>query len=234
MKKTLVLLAACLLAGTATAQEEDNIWERPENKAVVEVKENSIEKAFAAEGSNGRFGVVKVSAGPAWITSKMYYTQYDYVKNRLGYEMAVNYENVGRKGWGYAIDVNYNRTTYDIPMSFSLVHAGPGLVYAGVLGGHWRLSLEMGAGLTYYQEDSQQYGGYQSGYFAKSEVHHQFGFGMASRLSVEYMFSEKFGIGLDWNSSYSLMKNNSGIDLPDNESYGITHTALLLGVRFYD
>ena len=228
MKKTLVLLAGCLLAGTATAQEEDNIWERPENKAVIVVPETGYDRDNVVKTADGRLSVLKVSAGPAWITSKMYYTERSYIKNQGGYELAVNYELVGRKGWGFTADLNYNRTKYDGLSDISLVHVGPGASYSGIVDDRWRLSIQMGAGMAIYEESFKMYYNYYG-----SSQYTEVGFGLTSRLGAEYMLSKKWGIGLDLSSSVALLRNETGISLPDNETYGIAHSALLFGLRYY-
>ena len=224
MKRFFITMMVAAVAVVAQAQEE-NVWEKPENKAVVVVTEEEDVESV----SKRHTGALKVSAGPAWITSKMYVSENNYERNEPGFECAVNYEYIGRKGWGLSVDINYNRTGYDYAYAksvFHLIHFGPGVVYA-TTEGHWRLSAELGAGVTYCEE-----------HVSGSNVNvwsgnNQAGFGVNARLGAEYMISEKFGIGIDLNSEQMYLHNKVGLNLKKNEFYGIAHSAILLGARFY-
>jgi len=223
MRNAFLLLMGLVITGSAMAQEEDNIWEKPENKAVVVVTDD-------VENSHSRMGTLKVSAGPAWITSKMYTSEDSYIRYEPGFECAVSYEHVGSKGWGLSIDMNYNRTSYELLYSkstFHLLHIGPGVVYAGV-DEHWRYSIELGIGVTYCEEKvDSDYGTY---IFSGNN---QVGLGFNSRIGAEYMLTEKFGIGVDLNGALMLMKNKMGYNPKDLKIYGISHCAVLIGPRFY-
>lgn len=211
----------------AVAQVEDNIWEREENKAVeIKAEESPQTRNESAVVTDDRKGVLKVSVGPSMTTSKMYYSESDYLSNVFGYEVAVNYEHpLGDHGWGMSVDVDYNYTPYDYIPNVSLLHIGAGVVYSEVLK-RVRLSAQLGVGVGYCEEKINTYYEYLPN---KARL----GFSMSSRLGIEYMLSRKVGIGIDLASFRCYMSNDSGYDLPGNEQYGIAHIAALLGVRFY-
>ena len=216
----------------AVAQVEDNIWEREENKAVeIKAEESPQARNESAVVTDGRKGVLKVSVGPSMTTSKMYYSESDYLSKVFGYEVAVNYEHpLGDHGWGMSVDVDYNYTPYDYIPNISLLHIGAGVVYSEVLK-RVRLSAQLGIGVCNCEEKART--GYDSFNVYSYPDKGRLGFSMSSRLGIEYMLSRKVGIGIDFASFRCFMSNDSGYDLPDNEYYGIAHIAALLGVRFY-
>lgn len=223
MRKAFLLLTGLVITGTVMAQEEDNIWEKPENKVVVvEYDETDNESSYT--------GALKVSAGPAWITSKMYTSEDSYIRNQPGFECAVSYEYIGRKGWGFTFDLNYNHTSYDYAYAksyFHLIHLGPGVIYA-YADDHWRYSIELGVGMAYCREKVDT----DNNIFVYSG-NNQVGLGLNSRLGLEYKITKKFGIGVDLNGALLFLKNEVGLRMKDSELYGISHSAIHIGPRFY-
>ena len=219
-----VLTTGCRL--TASAQEV-NEWEPGLSGTAASVVTYE-HKADRVDARKKMPGALKVSFGPAWMTSKVYVDQYNYFSNKGGYELMLNFETFGRSNWGFSADLNYNRTSYTGYVDTSLLHLGPSLLYGGVLGEHWRLTIGLGLGLSMYNEKLDK----QYTYFGSGEST-EFGFGMMSRVGVEYMLNSKWGIGLDINSAMSFISNDSGQPLPDGEASGFSHTAFLIGVRQY-
>ena len=225
----LFIIAILLLTGGGmqVQAQEVNEWE-PGLSGTAATVETYEHKADRVDARKKMPGALKVSFGPAWMTSKVYVNQYNYFSNKGGYELMLNFETFGRSNWGFSADLNYNHTSYKGYADISLLHLGPGLLYGGVLGEHWRLTVGLGLGLSMCNETLDK----QYTYFGSGEST-EFGFGMMSRVGVEYMLNSKWGIGLDINSAMSFISNNSGQPLPDGEASGFSHTAILIGVRQY-
>ena len=56
---------------------------------------------------------------------------------------------------------------------------------------------------------------------------------MLGRIGIDYMFSEKLGLGLLLNSKRITMKKPEGFELQDDEYYGFGSIGILLGLQFY-
>lgn len=163
--------------------------------------------------------VVRFSAGPAWITSRMYTNaSYDYVNNQSGMELAADMEFFGKKGLGLSLSFRGNHTYYGKKVgSITLLNLGACLAYSTMLSQRWRFDYAFGPGF---------------GCFLNSETS-ELGINIMGRISAEYMLTPKFGIGADLLGSTMWMDKPDGIHLPDNESYGVTRFGLLIGARLY-
>ena len=224
----LFIIAILLLTGGGmqVQAQEVNEWEPGLSGTTATVTTDEY-KADRVDARKKMPGALKVSFGPARITSKVYVNEYDYFKDKGGYEVMLNYETFGRSNWGFSADLNYNRTSYKGYVDISLLHLGPGLLYGGVLGEHWRLTVGLGLGMSIYNEKLDK----QYTYFTSGES--KFGFGMMSRVGVEYMVNDQWGIGMDINSALAFIGNGSGQSLPDGETSGFSHVGFLFGVRKY-
>ena len=225
----LVILVSLLLAGTASMQaQSDNIWETPERQQSTLQAAKKEALPIAKQKSEDYTSALRLSVGPSWITSKVYVGwNGDYVTSQMGYELAADYECVGRKGWGWGLNASFNRTNYDGYGRLSLFHIGPSAVYAGMLGSHWRMSGTLGLGMALCYQDDFNRGG------IGADDSTEGGIGILERFSVEYMLSERIGIGLDLNGHVSLLVNGSGVSLPNDEINGFVRYSVLLGCRFH-
>ena len=205
--------------------QERNEWESrlSGNDAVVNTDEYKTDRVDVRKKMPS---ALKVSFGPAWMTSKVYVDQYGYFSNKGGYELMLNYEAFSRSNWGFSVDLNYNRTSYNGYADISLLHFGPGLLYGGVLGKHWRLTVGLGLGLSMCNEKLDK----QYTYFGSGEST-EFGFGMMSRVGVEYMVNDQWGFGMDISSAIAFISSEQS--LPEGETSGFSHTAFMFGVRKY-
>ena len=163
--------------------------------------------------------VVRFSAGPSWITSRMYTNaSYDYVTNQSGLEMAADLEFFGKKGLGLALSFRGNHTSYGEKVgSITLLNAGACLAYSAMLSQRWRFDYAFGPGV---------------GCFLNTEST-KVGLNIMGRISAEYMVTPKFGIGADLAGCTMWMSKPEGIHIPDNESYGVARFGLMIGARLY-
>lgn len=227
MKNKILLLSLLmvLMAPLQTLAQKVNEWEPA---AITETSDST--QNVKAKSTPKVPGVLKVGFGPAWVISKMYVSSNEYYKDQGGYEMMVNFEDFGDSYWGFSADLNFNSTSYKNVADISLLHMGCGVLFGGVMGRHWRLTLGMGLGVSIYWEKTDTNGyPYYYTYDKSSEV----GLGLLSRVSLDYMFNDSWGIGIDLNRSIAFMKDYSGISKSNNEISGIARMAIMLGVRKY-
>ena len=227
MKNQILLLSLLmvLMAPLQTLAQKVNEWEPA---AITETSDST--QNVKAKSTPKVPGVLKVGFGPAWVISKMYVSSNEYYTNQGGYEMMVNFEDFGDSYWGFSADLNFNRTSYKNVADISLLHMGCGVLFGGVMGRHWRLTLGMGLGVSIYWEETEINGfRYNYAYNKSTEV----GLGLMSRIGLDYMLNDNWGIGIDLNRSLTFMKDNSGISRANNEQSGIARLSVMLGVRKY-
>ena len=190
-------------------------------QAVVQQQVADWEKTHDSRG-----GLVKISVGPAWTTSKLYLT-YDgkeYVTNQRGYALSLSISNTGGKAYGFGCDFYGCYTKIDVPSmlsyvdcSYTMMYLGPCALIGGNLADWLRLDASMGLGAVYYQDDGDT----------------KFGFGTRFSLGLEFMVSKNAGLGIDLVRQLSLFKRPEGFKLPDNEIYGYQQVAVMMTGRFH-
>lgn len=158
-----------------------------------------------------------VSAGPAWITSKVY-TSHEWYSWRTGMELTGEYNCVFSGGTGFGITYTSNITSYPNAGDLKQYYVGPSLVYAGFLGSHWHAKVDVGIGYTNCSDELSSEGGV----------------GLKSGLSIEYLPCRNVGIGLEMISVSSYLGKQPEI-APDNsnERNGVARIGLTLGLRVY-
>ena len=166
--------------------------------------------------------LLKVSAGPVWTTSKIYYADDKYVTGQRGYAFSVSMAKTGNKPYGFGADFYGSYTNVDVPGSnsddsYTLMYMGP----CGLIGGNltdWlRLDASFGLGLSYYQDDGQT----------------EFGLGIRSSLGLEFLITKNTGIGVDLVRQLALFKRPDGFNQPEGEAYGFNHLGVMVTARYH-
>lgn len=158
-----------------------------------------------------------VSAGPAWITSKVY-TSHEWYSWRTGMELTGEYNCVFSGGTGFGITYTSNITSYPNAGDLKQYYVGPSLVYAGFFGSHWHAKVDVGIGYTNCSDELSSEGGV----------------GLKSGLSIEYLPCRNVGIGLEMISVSSYLGNRSDFAPRNtNERNGIARIGLTLGLRVH-
>ena len=158
-----------------------------------------------------------LSAGPAWITSKVY-TSHEWYSWRTGMELTGEYNCVFSGGTGFGITYTSNITSYPNAGDLKQYYVGPSLVYAGFLGSHWHAKVDVGIGYANRSDELSSEGGV----------------GLKSGLSIEYLPCRNVGIGLEMISVSSYLGNRSDFAPRNtNERNGIARIGLTLGLRVH-
>lgn len=165
------------------------------------------------------FNVIKASIGISRITSKVL-SNYGEVHSKGGMDLFLEYEHIGTSGLGLGINAKYNRTSFGDGIDANLIYVGPSLVYSYITTAKFRWNLAIGLGYAHYNE-SDIAGSNQSG------------FGFLSKVGIDYLFSERWGIGIEANLISHRFSKPKGFQLKKNEYYGYNTIGLSLGFRHY-
>ena len=161
--------------------------------------------------------VIKLSVGPSRITSKVY-SPYGTVHKKMGVDVVMSYEHIGQRNFGFGFTAAYNHTTYGGMSDQTFFYIGPDLVISHVTTKNWRWDMGIGLGYTAYNEVDGFSGG---------------GVGLLTRLGLEYVLSNHFALGMDWNMLTRTFSAPEGYHLEKNERYGFDSMSLTAGMRFY-
>ena len=164
--------------------------------------------------------VFRASIGPSWLVSR-YVTPFREYKSKGGFDVTADYEHIWK--WGFGVGVNYlhSYTTFDENYTLRLNYIGPSLALGYMLGSHWRLGASLGVGYGWRRE-STALASYTDGNIAT-----------LARMSIEYMPTHDFGLGLQMNTMTIRLEKPDDFDLKDNEFYGIQSLGILAAVHFY-
>jgi len=170
-------------------------------------------------------GVIKVSFGPDWTTSKIYYNNgRDYMSDITGHAFSLSLSSTGGRLFGWGFDLYGSMTELDLlsyrsseKYNLTLIYIGPSAVMSGNLNDKLRLDFVLSSGVAYYTDND----------------HVGIGFGLKTTMGMEYMVSKKVGIGLDMLAITTIFGNPSGVNLPNNEVYGYRQLGLMLTGRFH-
>jgi len=161
--------------------------------------------------------ILKLSAGPAWITSKMY-TSSGVVTGQPGFELSAEMEILGRGAWGFGVNTNYNRTHYDNEGHVSLFYLGPNVIYEANVAERLRMSYSLGFGVSMFRGTDKVFSG---------------GIGLNSAFGMEVKLSSHFGIGAELQGISTYIFDDDDNGLPDDTVNGVVRMGLLIGGRFY-
>ena len=207
-------------------QRVRQLWQL--SQQIQDVRLQTAEGKSAVDSIKGKSvgAMIKVNMGPVWTTSKIYTTSdgSDYVKGLRGYAIDFSLTNLGKKGYGFGGDFFLSRTEVDIPQKPWSVDASYTLLYFGIhyaagaqIGRRFFADTSLGVGAAMYTDDGQTEGG----------------FGLRYTINLEYKVSKSIGIGIEGISQTYYFKRPDGFKQPKNESYGIKHLGVLMGVRFH-
>ena len=172
--------------------------------------------------------IIKVNAGPAWITSKVETDKHIY-NSKVGYAINVDYQHLWRMGLGIGINYIYYGTSFDEGFDVRMHYIGPSFVISWKPGEKWRWDTSLGIGYSSYTEkfsDSQR--GVRYGLSATES-----NAAAICQTGIEYMLSKKIAIGLQMNAFSMSLDKPEGYKMDEDEFYGIRRGDLLLGIRFY-
>jgi len=171
-------------------------------------------------------GILKISAGPVWTMSKIYYVenyQMKSVKGQCGWIVDCSLSHIGKKGYGFGGDLYFSNTHLDIPTNsmmdadYTFLYFGPHFIAGGKIGTRWRGDVSLGMGLALYSDANDV----------------QAGFGMKTAGNLEFLLTEKIGIGVEVFTQKSFFKKPKDVQLPDDEAYGYQHLGVMLGARMH-
>ena len=166
--------------------------------------------------------IIKVNAGPSWITSKVETSRRIY-NSKMGYAFNVDYQHLWRMGLGLGINYIYFGTSFDEGFDVRMHYIGPSFVVSWKPGEKWRLDASLGAGYSSYTEKVSGHQGSASATESSA--------GILCQIGVDYMLSKRIAIGFQSNAFTMSLKRPEGYDKYD--FYGIRRIDTLLGIRFY-
>lgn len=178
--------------------------------------QRALEKPLLERKYTSPKNVIGVNAGVSFVGSRIE-TPWGDVKNQAGFTFSAYYDHLWRNGLGIGAAVDYFTTSIE-GFNLSTLFVGPEFAYGLRFADHWRFDFAYGLGYGYYND--------------AGKVGHS-GFGMLGRIGIDYMFSEKLGLGLLLNSKSITMKKPEGFELQDDEYYGFGSIGILLGLQFY-
>lgn len=168
--------------------------------------------------------VLRISAGPAWITSE-FETPVRTYKSKLGFAASAEYQHFWKYGFGLGINYIYYGTSFDEGFKVNMHYLGPTFSFDSNLGRKWIYDAAFGIGYTYYKES------FSTAIYNVSETQNRLG--VMFRLGIDYKVSEKIGIGFHISGLTMRMKKPEDYDDDKYDFYGIRHLDPLLGIRIY-
>ena len=207
-------------ADTVTRASVQQALARSDYDGYVQYKEN-LQRAETLASKSPR-NVFRASVGPSWLVSRFETPLREY-KSKGGLDFAADYEHLWK--WGFGIGVNYlhNYTTFNENITLRFNYIGPSLAMGYMLGSHWRIGAGAGVGYGWYKE---------SGTFSWAS-HTESNIATLVRMSIEYMPTHDFGLGLQMNTMTMRLEKPDDFVLKDNEFYGIQSLGILAAVHFY-
>ena len=183
-------------------------------------------EVFYRERRNISSDIIMVSVGPSLITSKVVSPRGN-ESRKGGVDCLLEFEHVNGKGIGFGLNVKYNKTTFDDYGYLQLYYMGPSFVYNYVTSMNWRWDLAVGIGYAMYKDGAGK--GNNSFYGMQT----QSGIGFMSKIGIDYLLSDRLGIGVEVNNVSHNFSKPEGFQLGKNEHYGFHTLSLTAGLRFY-
>ena len=163
--------------------------------------------------------VLRLSVGPSFMTSKYQIGNREY-KNRAGLDVCIDYDHFW-KAIGLGINYLHNYTSFDGGIKTRLDYIGPSYVLAITTSKTFRFDYAIGLGYCHYSESLDKY----------SISQNRLGYMM--RVGAEWRVAKSLALGAQINYFSVRLKKPEGLELKDNETYGISHIGLLAGLRYY-
>ena len=176
---------------------------------------------------NNPKNILKLNAGPSWITSEIETYNRTY-KSKCGFGFNAEYQHIWGSGLGVGINYQYFGTSFDGGFDISMHYIGPSVILSLMLSEKWRYDVFFGVGLSYYVESAT--GNYRGISYtssgSESKVSPRFG------LGIEYMLTKKVGIGFQFSWLSMALKEPEGYD-SKYDFYGIKRIDPHIGLRVY-
>ena len=172
--------------------------------------------------------IIKVNAGPAWITSKVETDKHIY-NSKVGYAFNVDYQHLWRTGLGFGINYIYYGTSFDEGFDVRMHYIGPSFVCSWKPGDKWRWDTSLGVGYGRNTEKADEHQGGVSYSVSASESN----VAGICQMGIEYMVSKKIAIGFQINAFTMSFDRPEGYDTDKYDFYGVRRMDTLLGIRFY-
>ena len=163
--------------------------------------------------------VLRLSVGPSFMTSKYQIGNREY-KNRAGLDVCIDYDHFW-KAIGLGINYLHNYTSFDGGIKTRLDYIGPSYVLAITTSKTFRFDYAIGLGYCHYSESLDKY----------SISQNRLGYMM--RVGAEWRVAKSLALGAQINYFSVRLKKPEGLELKDNETYGISHIGLQAGLRYY-
>lgn len=163
--------------------------------------------------------VLRLSVGPSFMTSKYQIGNREY-KNRAGLDICIDYDHFW-KSIGFGINYLHNYTSFDGGIKTRLDYIGPSYVLAITTSKTFRFDYAIGLGYCHYSESLDGY----------SVSQNRLGYMM--RVGAEWRVAKSLALGAQINYFSVRLKKPEGLELKDNETYGISHIGLQAGLRYY-
>ena len=198
-------------------------------KALAQTAEVTGTEMQTAVQTAAPSNVLKASAGPGFIYSKMYLPHKVY-KHHGSFDLDITYQHTWRKGWGVGLNYAFNMANYNREFLITQNYIGPSAVYA-FSKKRLRADMSLGIGYVMYAERVKVFNSRHREQVLKGNEN---GFGIYMQVGAEYMITKHFGIG----AQAALLSTNypepdvEGVMLED-EAYGIRYVSLLIGPRVY-
>ena len=172
---------------------------------------------------NNPKNILRVNAGPAWITSEIETYAQTY-KRKSGFAASVDYQHYWKYGLGLGTNYSFYHTSFDEGFNANIHYIGPSILYAICLGSKWRMDMALGLGYANYTESISS----NRVDLSTSES----GLGSIFQLGIEYRLTDRLGIGLHANGLTMRLKKPEGYE-DKYDFYGIKRFDALLGLRVY-
>ena len=163
--------------------------------------------------------VLRLSVGPSFMTSKYQIGNREY-KNRAGLDVCIDYDHFW-KSIGLGINYLHNYTSFDGGIKTRLDYIGPSYVLAITTSKTFRFDYAIGLGYCHYSESLDGYS------ISQNRL------GYMTRVGAEWRVAKSLALGAQLNYFSVRLKKPEGLELKDNETYGISHIGLQAGLRYY-
>lgn len=162
----------------------------------------------------------RVAIGPSWLASKYELNNRVYTKKR-GADFDLDIEHLWKSGFGIGVNAVHNYTSFEEGVDMYFNYIGPSLVLAYMFTDKCRFDMGFGLGLGVLKESS----------FYASDTNSRLS--TMLKIGVEYMASDRVGLGLQMNALTMRMKKPDDVVLEKNEFYGIQRAGVQLSFNYY-
>lgn len=162
--------------------------------------------------------IIKISYGPAILTSNIYYG-IDVYGNVPAMNFELAYSHVWNSGWG--IGVQGIQSHFDVDEysdCMNMFYFGPSVSYNYRTTKDWIWNISAGTGYANWDDVFKSHSG----------------IGITTKLGVNYMLSHKIGVGVEATSLASWFKKPKGwSEHHHNESFGINQSGVSIGLCIF-